>query len=76
MGDAVRWALAALMEEGLPASRFNDKVLLSVAEREGVPLATFDKRLRAQAKGKEQGSCLSLWIKFQHCAFGSFLTEC
>lgn len=47
--DAVRWALAALMEEGLSASRFNDKVVLSIAEREGIPIATFDRRLRAQA---------------------------
>ncbi len=47
--DAVRWALADLMEERLSASRFNDKVVLSVAEREGIPLATFDRGLRVQA---------------------------
>ncbi len=48
--DAVRWALAALMEEGLSASRFNDKVVLSIVEREGIPLATFNRGLRVQAK--------------------------
>jgi len=47
--DAVRWALATLMEEGISASRFNDKVVLSIAEREGIPIATFDRRLRTQA---------------------------
>jgi len=48
--DAIRWALAALLEENLSPSRFNDKVVLSIAEREGIPLATFDRRLRAQAQ--------------------------
>ncbi|MEM1568073.1 MAG: PIN domain-containing protein [Thermofilaceae archaeon] len=48
--EGVRWALNALVEEGISVARFNDKVVLSVAVRRGVPLATFDARLRRQAE--------------------------
>ena len=48
--EGVRWALNALVEEGVSVARFNDKVVLSVAVRRGVPLATFDARLRRQAE--------------------------
>jgi len=48
--DAVGWSLAALMEEGLSPSRFNDKIVLSIAVKEGIPLVTFDRKLRAQAQ--------------------------
>ncbi len=48
--EAVRWALAILREEGRPLSRFNDKVVLAVAQSEDLPIASFDERLRRQAK--------------------------
>ena len=47
--DEIRWAISTIVEEGLSLSRFNDKVLLSVAMRRNAPLATFDVRLRRQA---------------------------
>ncbi len=49
--EAVRWALAILREEGRPLSRFNDKVVLAVAQSVELPLASFDLGLRRQAKG-------------------------
>lgn len=45
----LRWAISVIAEEGLSLARFNDKVILSIAVRHGVPLATFDARLRRQA---------------------------
>jgi len=48
--EAVKWALAILREEGRPLSRFNDKVVLAVAQSERIPLASFDERLRGQAR--------------------------
>lgn len=48
--DEVRWALNAVAEEGPSIARFNDKVVLSVAARRGLRLATFDRRLRRQAE--------------------------
>lgn len=47
--DEVRWAIASPAEEGLSLARFNEKVILSAALRRGVPLATYDARLRRQA---------------------------
>jgi predicted nucleic acid-binding protein len=47
--DEIRWAISTLVDEGLSLSRFNDKVVLSVALRRNVPLATFDEKLRRQA---------------------------
>ena len=49
-GRDARWALAALMKEGLSPSRFNDKIVLCIANKEGIPLVTFDRKLRAQAQ--------------------------
>jgi rRNA-processing protein FCF1 len=48
--DEVRWAISTVVEEGLSVARFNDKVVLSIALRRRVPLATFDAKLRSQAK--------------------------
>lgn len=48
--DAIRWALNMLVEEKVSVARFNDKVVLSVAARKGLPLATFDVKLRKQAE--------------------------
>jgi hypothetical protein len=47
--DEIRWAISTLVDEGLSLSRFNDNVVLSVALRRNVPLATFDEKLRRQA---------------------------
>lgn len=46
----IRWALNAVADEGLSAARFNDKVVLAVAARKGLPLASFDSKLRKQAR--------------------------
>jgi len=43
-------AFSYIKEEKLGLSRFNDKVILALAKKLGYPLATFDKRLRGQAK--------------------------
>jgi len=48
--DEIRWAISTVVEEGLSVARFNDKVALSIALRRRVPLATFDSKLRNQAK--------------------------
>jgi predicted nucleic acid-binding protein len=48
--DEVRWAISTVVEEGLSVARFNDKVVLSIAIRRNAPLATFDAKLRSQAK--------------------------
>jgi len=42
-------ALNIIVKERINLSRYNDKVILSLAVEEGVPLATFDERLRKQA---------------------------
>jgi predicted nucleic acid-binding protein len=48
--DEVRWAISTVVEEGLSVARFNDKVVLSIAIRRNAPLATFDAKLRSQAR--------------------------
>ncbi|MEZ0345360.1 MAG: PIN domain-containing protein [Infirmifilum sp.] len=48
--EEVAWALEAVVEEGLSLARFNDKVVLAVAAKMGLPLATFDEGLRRQAR--------------------------
>jgi len=45
----VAWSVSRLSEEGLSLARYNDKVILSVAKRMGLPLLSFDRRLLAQA---------------------------
>ncbi len=47
--EGIRWALSAVLGEGLSLSRFNDKVVLRVAISEGTPLASYDSALRRQA---------------------------
>ena len=47
--EEVRWALDAVSQEGISLSRFNDKVILAVAARKGLPLASYDSKLRRQA---------------------------
>ena len=42
-------SLKTIASEGLSLSRYNDKVILHVACRLKMPLATFDRRLRMQA---------------------------
>ncbi len=46
----VRRALTSLSQQGLSLSRFNDEVVIGVAAEEGIPLATFDRRMRSRAK--------------------------
>ncbi len=46
----ILFALKILVEENLSISRYNDKVILSIALRENLSLASFDKKLRSQAK--------------------------
>ncbi|ADC65023.1 PilT protein domain protein [Ferroglobus placidus DSM 10642] len=48
----VTYALETVASEGLSLSRYNDKVILSIAVREKVNLATFDEKLRKQALSK------------------------
>jgi len=48
--DEVRWAISTVVKEGLSVARFNDKVVLSIAIRRNAPLATFDAKLRSQAR--------------------------
>lgn len=45
----VKWAFSTLVEEELSLSRFNDKVILAIAARRELPLASYDTKLRAQA---------------------------
>jgi len=47
--EDIRWAISILEEENLSLARFNDKVILSIAFHRGVPLATYDIKLRKQA---------------------------
>ena len=49
LGDVVN-ALRSLASEKLTLSRYNDKVILSVAYRLKLSVASFDKRLRGQAR--------------------------
>ncbi len=46
----VRSALGIIIGEDASLSRFNDKVILLVAGRMGIPVVTFDQRLRTQAE--------------------------
>ena len=46
----LRRALSSIERDGLSLSRFNDEVILTVAIREDLPLASFDGRLRSRAK--------------------------
>lgn len=48
--EDILWALNVVVGEGLSVARFNDMVVLAVAARRGVPLATFDTRLRRRAE--------------------------
>ena len=48
--DEVRWAISTVVEEGLSVARFNGKVVLLIAIRRNALLATFDAKLRSQAK--------------------------
>ena len=43
-------ALRRICEEDIALSRFNDKLILSAAEELGLPLASFDEKLRKQAR--------------------------
>ena len=45
----ISWALGAVADEGLSLARYNDKVILFVARRTGLPLLSFDKKLLSQA---------------------------
>ena len=45
----ILFALSTIVEEGLSTSRYNDKVVLSIAVKGKYTLATFDGRLRNQA---------------------------
>jgi predicted nucleic acid-binding protein len=47
--EDVKWASSLLLEEKLSLSRFNDKIVLSLALHKGIPLATYDLKLRSQA---------------------------
>jgi len=49
-GEVILAALSLIKREGVSLSRFNDKVILLLSKRFALPLATFDKRLRGQAK--------------------------
>ena len=46
----VKWSLLKLLREEISLSRFNDKIILATAIRHELPLASFDKKLRRQAK--------------------------
>ncbi len=48
--DILRKALTRLLREDLSLSRFNDKVILTVAKEMELPLVTFDLKLRSQAE--------------------------
>ncbi|MEM3677057.1 MAG: PIN domain-containing protein [Candidatus Bathyarchaeia archaeon] len=50
-GDIVR-SLGMVYSEGLSLSKFNDKLILTIALREKIPIATFDAKLRGQALRK------------------------
>jgi len=45
----ISWALEAVVDEDLSLARYNDKAVLSVARRTGLPLLSFDKKLLSQA---------------------------
>ena len=47
--EEVMWALSTISEEALSLSRFNDKVVLAVAARRELPIASYDAKLRKQA---------------------------
>ncbi len=45
----IRKALSIVEHENLSLSRYNDKLILVVAQSERIPIATFDRKLRKQA---------------------------
>jgi len=45
----ILWAVTMIEAEELSLARYNDKLILSVAKRKGLPLASFDKQLLKQA---------------------------
>lgn len=49
--DAIR-SLEAISSEELPLSRFNDKLILNMAVKDRIPVATFDMKLRRQVLEK------------------------
>ena len=46
----IRRALNIIFNEGLSLSRYNDKLILTIAMEEGAPIASFDRKLRGQAR--------------------------
>jgi len=47
--DDVTKALNVIKQEGISLSRYNDKVILAVALKLKIPLASFDRKLRNEA---------------------------
>ncbi len=48
----VRSALGLIESEGVSSKRFNDKLVLSIAKREGAAVMTFDKGLEAECRSQ------------------------
>jgi len=51
-GAHAKEAIRALESEGLSPAHFNDKVVLAVAAELELPLATYDRELRREARGQ------------------------
>jgi len=45
----ITWSLEKIIEEKISLTRYNDKVILSLAKRTNTPILSFDKQLLAQA---------------------------
>jgi len=45
----IAWSTMKILEENLSLTRYNDKIILSVAKRVKTPILSFDKRLLSQA---------------------------
>lgn len=47
--EEIKRAMNTIVHEYISLSRFNDKVILQLAVREGLPVASYDRKLRKQA---------------------------
>ena len=45
----ITWSTMKVLEENLSLTRYNDKIILSIAKRVKVPILSFDKKLLSQA---------------------------
>ena len=49
-GKIVLSALTSILDENISLSRFNDKILVQIALEGKIPIASYDRKLRSQAR--------------------------